>query len=134
MPGFLIDTDVLIDALNGKRDAAALLRGLLLEGNTLGCCAVNIAEVFAGTRTSEEPAVAAFLGSLDYHQITPAIARRAGLLKRDWARKGTALSTPDTIIAAVAIEGRLTLVTRNARHFPMPEVRLLSPRESEFSD
>jgi predicted nucleic acid-binding protein len=127
MSGFLVDTDVLIDALNAKRGAAALLRGLLLEGNTLGCCAVNIAEVLAGAGPSEEPAVDAFLGSLDYFQITPATARRAGLLKRDWARKKTALSTPDTIIAAVAIEERLTLVTRNARHFPMPELRLVSP-------
>ena len=127
MPGFLVDTDVLIDALNAKREAVALLRGLLLEGNTLGCCALNIAEVFAGTRPSEEPAVAAFLGSLDYHQITPVIARRAGLLRRDWARKGTTLSTPDMIVAAVAIEEQLTLVTRNARHFPMPELRLVSP-------
>ena len=127
MSGFLVDTDVLIDALNGKVGAAAFLRRLLLEDNTLGCCAVNIAEVFAGTRPSEEAAVAEFLGSLDYHEITPAVARRAGLLKRDWARKGTTLSTPDTIIAAVAIEGRLTLVTRNTRHFPMPELRVCAP-------
>ena len=74
MSGFLVDTDVLIDALNGKVGAAAFLRRLLLEDNTLGCCAVNIAEVFAGTRPSEEAAVAEFLGSLDYHPDLPELS------------------------------------------------------------
>jgi predicted nucleic acid-binding protein len=124
MPSYLLDTDVIIDALSGKRGAADLFRRLLLEGHSLACCAVNLAEVFAGVRRAEERRVSRFLGSLEYYPITRAAACRAGLLKRDWARKGVALSTTDTMIAAVALEYNLTLVTRNVRHYPMPELRL----------
>ena len=70
---------------------------------------------------------AELLGSLEYHAITPGIARTAGLLKRDWRKRGVTLSSTDVLIAAVAIECGLVLVTRNTRHFPMPQLRLHPP-------
>ncbi|MEK7407573.1 MAG: type II toxin-antitoxin system VapC family toxin [Acidobacteriota bacterium] len=124
MPGYLLDTNVIIDALNGKRGRGALLKRLLLEGSVLGCCAVNIAEVYAGMRPQEEERTREFFRSLEYHDITPAIARQGGLLKRDWRRKGLTLSVLDTLVAAVALEYNLTLLTDNVKHFPMPEIRL----------
>jgi tRNA(fMet)-specific endonuclease VapC len=124
MPTYLLDTDVIIDALNRKRGWAALLEKLLLDGHRLACCAINVVEVYAGMRAAEEPRTVEFLGSLDYYEISPEAARRAGLLKRDWARKGTALNIQDALIAATALENDLMLVTGNARHYPMPELRL----------
>ncbi len=66
MPTYLLDTSVIIDTLNGKRDRAALLEELLREGNMLACCAVNVAEVYAGMHPAEEAATDAFLKSLEY--------------------------------------------------------------------
>ena len=47
----------------------------------------------------------------------------AGLLKRDYAKKGTHLAVTGVTIAAVAIHNRLPL-TDNIKHFPMPDLTL----------
>lgn len=64
------------------------------QGYVLACCAVNFTEVYAGLRPGEEDRTAAFLNSLEYPPVTPEIARQAGLLRRDWQKKGHTLSTP----------------------------------------
>jgi predicted nucleic acid-binding protein len=51
-------------------------------------------------------------------------ARLAGELKRDYSKKGKTLSIPDTLIAATALHNRLTLLTDNAKDFPMKELAL----------
>jgi len=55
---------------------------------------------------------------------TPDIARKAGLLRRDWRLKGHTLSFTDVTIAATVIVNSLPLLTDNRKHFPMPEVQL----------
>ena len=124
MAAYLLDTSVIIDVLNGKRDRQTLLAELLRAGNTLGCCAVNVTEVYASMRTSEADLTGEFMSSLEYYDITRPIARKAGRLKRDWARKGKRLSLADVTIAAVAMVNRLALATDNVKHYPMPELEI----------
>ena len=45
MPGSLIDTNILIDALRRKRGRWELLSGLVFTNGTLGCSAVTRAEL-----------------------------------------------------------------------------------------
>src|ERR1044072_2836957 len=120
MTTYLLDTSVIIDVLNGKRNRDVLLKGLLSQGDLLACCAVNISEIYAGMRPKEETKTEAFLQSLEYYDITWDVARLAGLLKRDYSKKGQTLSLPDTIIAAVALEYNLMLITDNVKHYTMP--------------
>src|ERR1044071_6151004 len=111
MTTYLLDTSVIIDVLNGKRNRDALLKGLLSQGDRLAGCAINVSEVYAGMRPKEETKTEAFLQSLEYYDITWDVARLAGMLKRDYAKKGATLSLTDTTIAAAAIEYNLTLIT-----------------------
>jgi predicted nucleic acid-binding protein len=124
MTTYLLDTSIIIDVLNGKRERDALLKDLLAAGDLLACCPVNISEVYAGMRPKEENATESFLQSLDFYKITWNVARLAGLLKRDYSKKGQSLSLPDTTIAAVALEYNLTLITDNTKHYPMPHLKL----------
>jgi predicted nucleic acid-binding protein len=124
MTTYLLDTSVIIDVLNGKRDREALLKGLLSQGDLLACCAVNVSEIYAGMRPKEEAKTEALLQSLDYYEINWEAAKRAGLLKRDYSKKGQTLSLTDTTIAAVALEYNLTLITDNVKHYPMPQLKL----------
>jgi predicted nucleic acid-binding protein len=65
-------------------------------------------------------------GGLEYFETPRTTAERAGRLKGTWARKGHTLGLPDTLIAAVALENGLTLATGKRKHFPMPELKLLT--------
>lgn len=122
--GYLLDTSRIIDALNGRRDSKAHLSHLLEEGHMLACCTINVIEIYAGMRPKERNATDHFLKSLEYYEVTWKVAERAGRLRYEWARKGQSLSLADVTIAAVAIEHGLILLTDNARHFPMPELRM----------
>ncbi len=124
MATYLLDTTVIIDALNGRRNRKLLLLDLLKQGHLLGCCSINVTEIYAGLRPKEEATTEEFLQSLQYFQITWPIARLAGLLKRDYARKGKTLTVFDASIAALAIHHKLTLLTDNVRDFPMKELAI----------
>jgi predicted nucleic acid-binding protein len=124
MATFLLDTSVIIDALNNKRGRPALLLELLNDGHLLACCPINVTEVYAGLRPKEEVATEAFLASLQYFPITVAAARSAGELKREHRRKGITLNLGDVIIAAVALSNQLILLTDNVKDFPMKELSL----------
>lgn len=61
---------------------------------------------------------------LEFFKIGWEVARDAGLLKRDYSRKGRQLSLTDATIAAVCLANALTLITDNVKDFPMPELRI----------
>ena len=121
---YLVDTSVIIDALNDKRGRYALLLDLMKQGHLLACCPINVTEVYAGVRPKEEEATERLLQSLVYYHVTWPVARKAGLLKRDYGRKGVTLSVADATIAAIAITHGLTLMTDNVKDFPMADLTM----------
>jgi len=117
MAVYLLDSSVIIDILNRKRNRAAQLAQLVREGNILACCAINVAEVYARMRPAEAEETERLLRSLAYHELTWAVARTAGRLRYHQARRGRTHSLADMMIAAVALENRLTLITDNVKDF-----------------
>lgn len=130
MATYLLDTTVIIDTLNGKKERDKLLRILLQQGYQLACCSINVSEVYAGMREKEADRTERFLQGLEFFEVTWDVARDAGLLKRDYSRKGIALSLTDATIAAVCLANELTLITDNIKDFPMPELELYPLKEA----
>jgi predicted nucleic acid-binding protein len=126
MATLLLDTGVIIDAINNKKGRRQLLRDLVAQGNSLACCPINITEVYAGLRPHEEASTKAFLISLDLLPMTWPIAELAGILKRDYSKKGRTLNLGDVMIAATALHNGLALLTDNTKDFPMKELKLYS--------
>ena len=62
--------------------------------------------------------------SLLFYGITKEIAEQAGLLKAQYSKRGKTLSFQDASIAAVCIAYGCTLVTENAKDFPMPDLQV----------
>ncbi len=127
---FLLDTNIVIDVLNDKRNRPSLLRELVSEGHLLACCSLNVTEIYVGMRPSEERQTESLLASLQYFPITFPVARLAGLLKRDYGKRGKSLNIADTSIAAVALYYGLTLITDNSKDFPMKELDLYTLAQS----
>ncbi|KJR98564.1 MAG: twitching motility protein PilT [Peptococcaceae bacterium BRH_c4a] len=119
--GFLLDTTVLIDFFRGRKEVVCLLEKLVEEA-PLACCPVTVVEIFSGVRPEELSRIEELLEALQYCAIQYKTARRAGLYRREYQKRGITLSVSDTLIVAVAVENSLTLVTKNVRHFPMPEL------------
>jgi len=124
MATFLLDTTVIIDAINDKKNRRQFLRYLLQQGNLLACCPINITEVYAGLGPKEEETTAAFLKTLQLYSLTWPIAELAGLLKRDYSKKGKTLNLGVVIIAATALHNSLILLTDNSKDFPMKDLSL----------
>jgi predicted nucleic acid-binding protein len=122
MATYLLDTNIIIDAINGKKNRSVSLIELAQQGHTLACCPVNVAEVYAGIRPKEEEKTAALLRSLRLYPITFSVSEHAGRLKREYSQKGKTLTITDTMIAAVALHYNLSLITDNLKDFPMSEL------------
>ena len=82
MTVFLPDTSTLIDALNGRRDRKKLLYALVALGHSLACCAVTIAELYAGLRPDEVARAEELVSVLIWTDTSFTVARRAGELRR----------------------------------------------------
>ena len=126
MPVCLLDTSVIIDAINGRNSRAEILESWIEQGTLLACCPINITEVHMGMRPHEAARTEAFLASLEFFPVTPEIAKYAGALYREQRRKGVTLALADLTIAAVAIANRILLATDNQKDFPMKEIRFCS--------
>lgn len=129
MTKYLLDTDILINFLFGRPKAAELIKRLGKEGNTLGVCAVNIAELFSGFSATQRVEMESLVDNLFYFQVTPRAAKRAGAYRHDFGRQGLSLSVADTLIAAVAVEHGATLITGNIKDYPMKDVDSLGMTE-----
>ena len=123
---YLLDTSVVIDALNRKRGRWQLLKGLVEAGDTLACSAITVMEIYAGLRPHESVATQAFLDGLEHFTVDRDLARLAGLLKNEWSKRGRTLSSPDVLIAATALAHRLVLMTDHRKDFPMDQLALYS--------
>lgn len=102
MADVLVDTDIFIDHLRGAVELKA-------GKHRLNYSVITRAELFAGTAGTD---AARLLAPLREIGVDRAIAERAGRIRRE-----SALRMPDALIAATALEGKLSLATRKKKHF-----------------
>ena len=126
LTGVLLDSDVIIDILRGRREVVAALAVLEQGGVPTYCCAIAWAEIYAGLRPGEETLTEAFFSARGDVVLDAATGRQAGhFLGRYGQSHG--LEMADVFVAAAATTSGLQLWTRNRRHYPMPELRFYEP-------
>lgn len=120
---YLIDTDVVIWALRANTTYQSALQTLKDQG-PLYISTVTIAEIYKNVFPAETTVTEQVLQSFENWDVTPEIAKHAGLYWQQYAKSFRSLNIIDCIIAATAREYDLTLFTLNSRHYPMQDIRL----------
>ena len=123
---YLIDSDVLINHLRRRIPLHAYL-GELKSAARYGCSAIVVAEVYSGMRPSEEPVTRQLIEGLVHFPVTTQVAEKAAELKRRLGPQGRTIALDDCLIAATALLENATLVTRNAKHYPMLPDKITHP-------
>lgn len=125
MTRYLLDTTVLIDLSKGRQPVVSLIDQFMANGADIGVCPVNVAEFYSGLPPERRGTWDEFFGSLAYWPITLTAAKRSGMFRYDFARRGTPLSTTDMLIAAVAQEQQAVIVTANVKDYPIEGIEVL---------
>src|SRR3989441_12778628 len=116
--GVLLDSDVIIEALRGRRDISDGIRAIERRGVPTYCCAISFAEIWAGVRSGEEAIADAFFHARGEVVLDAAVGRRAGAYLSRYSRSH-GLQIADALVAAAASTAGLRLWTLNRRHYPM---------------
>lgn len=121
MSDYLLDSNILILYLRKTRGYDELLDSLSKD-DALFISVITRLEIVRGMRERERQDTYDLLDALETIPVTIGIADSAGELMRSWRARGIILEGADAIIAASALAHGLTLVTTNAKHFPMPDL------------
>jgi predicted nucleic acid-binding protein len=124
LTGVLLDSDVVIEVLRGRKAVVAALVALEARGVATFTCGVVVAEILAGLRAGEESATDSFFHARGDIVIDGTTGRRAGSYLARYARSH-GVEIADALIAAAAATTGLRLWTLNRKHYPMRDVRFV---------
>ena len=112
---YLVDTDVMVDVSRRNAHAANYVDSL----QDAWIAIVTAQELIVGARDKRDVAgIDSLIASYPVMHINDRIGERAYELLKTYA-KSHGLRTFDSLIAAIALDSGLTLVTRNRKHFGM---------------
>ena len=113
---YLVDTDVLIDVSRNNEAAISFLDQL---DDFWSVSIITALELIVGARNKKEVSeIDELVASYSALPLTAEIGNSSYTLLRQFA-KSHGLRVFDSLIAATAMEGNLTLVSRNKKHFEM---------------
>lgn len=121
MARHLLDSDVLIWILRGKKEAVDFVKYLIQE-EVPAISSLAFYEIWAGARTGEEATITEFLSAFEVFPVDADVAKQGGEYFRAYRKRGITFSMADALIAATAKIHGLVIVTQNIRHFAMIDI------------
>jgi len=122
---YLVDTNILIDALKKQPHALETLKELSKYYRP-AISYISLTEIRAGIQKKEEALTLFFLNSFEKIPVSEKIALLAGELIFSYARKGKTLHFQDALIATTCITHKYTLATGNIKDFEfIKELKIL---------
>ena len=119
----LFDTPILIGMLQGTESSDRFLR-MRARGEIPVTTALNAAEIFHGINAVDHGRARLLFGGVRVVPIGLEDAERASLWRNEFATRGISLSLVDCMIAAVAVNLNIRLVTSTPELFPMDDLEI----------
>ena len=111
------DSDVLIDALQGRGHSTARVRRALEVGN-LATTAISVFELLSGAGRAEQKAkIESLLAALHILPFDREAAQRSVETRLDLENRGETIGMGDYLIAGICLSRSLPLLTNNRQHF-----------------
>jgi predicted nucleic acid-binding protein len=132
MSRYLLDTDWVVDILNGQEKVIHTVLELAPAG--LAISIITYGELFEGAAFAHDPALAlaglrAFLKRKDILPLTQPVMERFAHIRGSLPQQvRQQIGDLDILIAATCLEHNLTLLTRNLKDFQqIPHLKLYQP-------
>lgn len=118
----IVDTDVLIDIMQGDQQATQKVGGLESEYAQLCISSVSLFELHHSLERVSNPGerrrrIEGVLESKQVYAADDAVMKKAGRLDGQLASAGREIGTADTVICATALVHEEPVLTRNVEHF-----------------
>lgn len=123
---FLLDTNVLIDYLEGIEPRKSFLQKYLFE-DVLYISPVTIAELRPRTSKTDQEKLEEFIHQGKVVYVDLEIGFAAGEYRGQFATKTKKVYLIDCLIAATCKVHNLTLITNNVKDYPMKDIKILKP-------
>lgn len=123
---YLLDSDIVIWVLRRDKKITRAVDKLTID-DTVGISTITIAEVYKNAFPEEFAETERLISKQIAFSVDSKVARLAGQYWKKFRPKLEKLSLSDTIIAATAKFQDATLVTLNTKHFPMDDIKVISP-------
>ncbi len=124
---FLLDSDICIGIL---RSSSTFLDAIsaVIGAHPVCISVITVAEIFKNSHPHEEKMNRLFFSCHPQLPVDSKIAMQAG---RYWKlHRDLNLNMMDYLIAGTCKIHKLTLVTRNTKHFPMRDIKVIDPLKS----
>jgi len=117
----ILDTDILVALLNGKKDANEAVQGLQEKGDEVATTIISAYELLKGAYLSSRPKdnlaeVQELLANMHVLDLTLQACEGASAIYRDLRKTGILTGEFDVLIAAIAQTYDETIMTRD-EHF-----------------
>lgn len=120
----IVDTNIVIDLLNGEDDAREFIDSHLNE--KLYLSVITVSEVYSGIKKQEAEVFEDLLTLFQLKSVDKSISVQAGLLRRKFM-KSHGIEIPDAIIAATANDLNVPVATLDKKHFSVLTKNLIVP-------
>ncbi len=122
----LLDTNILIEAINGVEPTASLVKNWMREGN-IAISVITIAEFLANANKDEKEKLSLILTRFAPLPVEQTLAEIAASYRKEFYRKTKKVYLVDCLIAATAKLYNLTLVTKDTKDYPMKDIKIIKP-------
>lgn len=124
MSSYILDSDVIINFLAGRKDTVDLVNKLS-NLSLPACSALTIIEVKVGLRAKDVAVADELFRVMKIYPVDLAVAEKAWQLMQEWKQKGRTIHLVDACIAATCLVYNLALVTYNRKDYPMHDLTVL---------